>query len=50
MSRRLILRPEAEEDVRQGYLWYEERQAGLGRRFVEALDAALTAIRQRPVA
>jgi toxin ParE1/3/4 len=50
MSRRLILRPEAEEDVRQGYLWYEERQAGLGQRFITALDAALAAIQERPEA
>jgi len=50
MSRGLILRPAAEEDVRQGYLWYEERQTGLGRRLMEALDAALLAIEKRPVA
>jgi len=49
MSRTIIFRPEAEEDVRQSYLWYEERQIGLGRRFIDSLDAALTGIRERPL-
>jgi len=49
MSRTIIFRPEAEEDVRQSYLWYEELRSGLGRRFLDSLDTTLTGIRQRPL-
>ena len=30
MSRRLIVRREAEEDITAAALWYEDREAGLG--------------------
>ena len=30
MSRRLIVRPEAEADLTEAALWYEAREAGLG--------------------
>jgi plasmid stabilization system protein ParE len=30
MSRRLIVRPEAEADITEASLWYEERESGLG--------------------
>lgn len=30
MRRRLIVRPEAEADITEAALWYEERAVGLG--------------------
>lgn len=30
MSRRLIIRPEAESDIIKAAVWYESREAGLG--------------------
>lgn len=33
VNRRLIIRPEAEGDLTEAALWYEERETGLGREF-----------------
>ena len=30
MNRRLIVRPEAEADITNGAVWYENRESGLG--------------------
>ena len=35
MSLRLIIRPEAEADIRETIQWYEEQQSGLGWQFAE---------------
>jgi plasmid stabilization system protein ParE len=35
MSLRLIIRPEAEADIRATIQWYEEQQSGLGWQFAE---------------
>lgn len=35
MKWRVALRPEVETDVAEAAGWYENRQAGLGRRFAE---------------
>jgi plasmid stabilization system protein ParE len=35
MSRRLIVRPEAEADLAEIVRWYEEKQPGLGWQFAE---------------
>lgn len=42
------LSDEAELDVEEGYLWYEEKQEGLGEQFLESLDAAKAAILSNP--
>lgn len=42
------LSEEAEEDVYEGYLWYEEQKTGLGEEFLAALDAAEIAIVSNP--
>ena len=34
----LVVEPGAEEDMFYGYQWYEERRAGLGMKFLEALE------------
>lgn len=45
----LILRREAEEDIRNAYLWYEEQQPGLGDRFLAAVDRTLSSIAANPL-
>ena len=43
MSRRLIVRPEAEADITEAALWYDERETGLG---LELTLEVRTAIRR----
>jgi plasmid stabilization system protein ParE len=46
----LLVRPEAQADLAETQRWYEERAAGLGREFVEAVDDALASIIKNPLA
>lgn len=39
---------EAEEDIRQAYIWYEEQNPGLGDRFIKELERCFTAICDHP--
>ncbi len=48
MSRRLIVRPEAEAELREAYLWYEEQRPGLGEDLLLCVDACLATIRRHP--
>jgi toxin ParE1/3/4 len=41
MSRRLIVRPEAEADITAAALWYENRDAGLGLEVTLEIRAAI---------
>ena len=41
MSRRLIVRPEAEADLTEAALWYEAREAGLGVELTMEVGAAI---------
>lgn len=41
MSRSLIIRPEAEADMTEAALWYEQREAGLGLELIEEIRAAI---------
>ena len=54
MSRRLIVRPEAEAEMTEAYDWYEDRVPGLGSEFLLCVDAVLSSCAQdgkaRPVA
>ena len=45
---RLILRPEAEEDLQSAVDWYEDRRAGLGREFTTCIEAALALMLAQP--
>jgi plasmid stabilization system protein ParE len=38
----------AEADLLEGYVWLEERSAGLGERFYRSLDFALERLRKHP--
>jgi plasmid stabilization system protein ParE len=41
--------PEAMEDIQQAYDWYEERESGLGEKFIRCLDDCLLSIRRIPM-
>lgn len=44
----LIILPEAEQDVAQAYIWYEEQELGLGKEFLRCVDACIQFIRRNP--
>ncbi len=48
MSRRLIVRPEAEAEMADAFDWYEDRVPGLGSEFLLCVDAAFSAIVRSP--
>ncbi len=48
MSRRLIVRPEAEIDIAAARQWYEERQRGLSLEFRAALNETLLQVEANP--
>lgn len=47
---KVILREEARSDVLQAFEWYEERRAGLGLEFRDALDATIARVLLYPTA
>ena len=48
MKRTLLIRPEAELDIRDAYAWYEKQMPGLGDNYLMHVDAALMAVQRRP--
>ena len=48
MKPALIIEQAAEEDIYIGYRWYEERQTGLGSRFLETLETLFDQILDNP--
>lgn len=46
--RQLRIRPIAETDIKEASDWYDERENGLGGRFLDELGATLTRIRLIP--
>lgn len=50
MTRRFVLRPRAENDLRAAFEWYESQRAGLGDQFLTAVRERLEAIRRFPEA
>lgn len=48
MSRPVELRRDAEIDIEEAYVWYEERREGLGVEFLQAVEECLDQIEQRP--
>ncbi|HNX33831.1 MAG TPA: type II toxin-antitoxin system RelE/ParE family toxin [Kiritimatiellia bacterium] len=48
MSRRLIVRPEAEAEMTDAFDWYEDRVPGLGSAFLLCVDATFSAILRAP--
>jgi plasmid stabilization system protein ParE len=45
---RVILEPEAEQDITDAYDWYEEQRAGLGERFLASVAESLEQIARAP--
>lgn len=50
MTHRVRLRPEAEEDIEQAASWYQRQREGLAYEFIDAVEAALNAIKEKPEA
>jgi hypothetical protein len=48
VSRRLVVRPEAEAEMTEAFDWYEDRAIGLGSEFLLCVDAVLSAILRLP--
>ncbi|MEI6083579.1 MAG: type II toxin-antitoxin system RelE/ParE family toxin [Verrucomicrobiota bacterium] len=49
MNWRVEFRPEVEQDVAEAAGWYEARQPGLGREFVEAIIGVWDALAENPL-
>jgi toxin ParE1/3/4 len=49
VTRRVIVRRKAAADIREARRWYESRRAGLGREFVEEVDATFARIQATPL-
>jgi toxin ParE1/3/4 len=49
MKRALIIRLEAEQDMREAYSWYEKQIPGLGSNFLLKVDAALRSLQRNPI-
>ena len=41
MNYRVIIRPEAENDLKEAFLWYEDKRLGLGYDFLLQVNAGL---------
>jgi plasmid stabilization system protein ParE len=50
MNHNLIIQPEAEDDIQNGFEWYESQNPGLGSEFVRAVDVCLSGIGRQPLA
>jgi plasmid stabilization system protein ParE len=48
VNRRLVFRPEAEEEIFGAAEWYEKRKLGLSTEFLRALDAVVAAVERNP--
>jgi len=48
MKRTFIIRPEAENDLKEAFLWYEDKRFGLGHDFMLHVDAGLKFIERNP--
>lgn len=46
----VIILPEAEQDIAEVRNWYEQRRAGLGREFLEAVNARIRLVQRNPEA
>jgi len=44
----ILLRPEAEQDLSDAAVWYEEQRQGLGREFIDAVLAVFSTLAKTP--
>ena len=49
MTYRLVVRQQAKADIREAARWYERQRVGLGRAFVQEIDALLDRVRLNPM-
>ncbi len=49
MSWRLVVRPEVDADLLEAEKWYEERQEGLGRKFLQATRQTMARLPRNPL-
>jgi toxin ParE1/3/4 len=50
MSYMLIFTNESQQDLRDGFTWYEEKRVGLGIDFMLAIEATIKVIQRNPFA
>jgi plasmid stabilization system protein ParE len=50
VTRTVVFRPEADEEVRSARAWYEAQSPGLGIQFAHAIEQAIDAIATNPFA
>jgi plasmid stabilization system protein ParE len=50
LTHELIVRPEAERDLRAAHDWYDEQVRGLGEEFLRSIDAVFASMRRHPEA
>ena len=49
MTYRLVVRRQAKADIREAARWYERQRVGLGRAFVQQVNALLDRVRLNPM-
>jgi plasmid stabilization system protein ParE len=49
MKRRTFVRPEAQTDIRKAARWYEDRESGLGLRFLREIRTSFQHINNNPL-
>lgn len=49
MTSDFVVRPEAEADIEEAYVWYESRSTGLGDRFLDAVGETMIEVRKAPM-
>lgn len=45
----IIIRPKAEEDIRNAFNWYNKQKSGLGYRFLDEVESVLNSIEDNPL-
>lgn len=48
MKYKVIVRPEAEDDLKEAFSWYEDNRTGLGHDFLMQVDAGINFIKRNP--
>ena len=48
MKYKVIVRPEAEDDLKEAFSWYEDKRIGLGYDFLLQVDAGINFINRNP--
>ncbi len=48
MKHTVIIRPEAESDIKEAFSWYEDKRRGLGYDFLLQVDAGMRFIERNP--